>query len=497
VLLRMSATITSHTKTHHTVVQQLLFKTSWTIKTLQEAFADALIGEDERSASRVLAVLANRICNSLLRHLEEVSRDLVSGSEYKIAENEVRTISYLVDSLAQTLEVIKNTRNTGNLDFIVRPFEHLVKSIHYDTRIIVTPVTEYNYTYEELVGTLVEPTTNIEGVSRAGLLHDDVSSKIVRLGFPIAESGNVLSYSGLAHEISHFVYEVQQLESAYSVSYSDSQYAVIEQLAGSDGAKSESERAIEQSNLEEEITSIVYSWIKEIVCDCLAFHIMGPCFLFTLFQALSLRGDIYRWKASDAKKYYPPPIMRFRNIFTCLAKMNPLDWSQFKISGENGPALSGFKNLQRVVDNQIKHIDKLSDPVQLKLDRKHQLAYELTESTLNNLHQRDFFKNHTQPIAFPLESFQQHMARLYVKLSHKIPINEVVSTYDPPSREIPDFRVILNVGWLRHLMEQGALSIYDRFEDESAYASFRSDNKLLRKSLELSEFDHLYDRKGP
>lgn len=421
-----------------------------------------------------------------------MSQDLEESSVPSAIQDEARTISYLVDSLAQMYDTVRNSKDTGNLSFIVRPIEHLIKFIHYNTRIIVNTVTEYNYTYHELVYFLVEPSTNVEGITESGLLQDDVPTKIVKFGFPIAESGNVLSYTGLAHEISHFIYAVKNLDNAYQVEYSPDDYKAIEILVSDSVRKAQKSlmEEIERSQLEEEITSIVYSWIKEIICDCLAVCIMGPAFLFTVFQALSLRGSIYHSKASPNKKYYPPPVVRFRNVLQCLSRLDPFRWTLFEFASEHPEAGKQFDEIQSVVQAHINHIDSLSDTRKLRLDPKHELALALTNRALKKLHASLFFENNTQKIAFPLENFRKQMMRLYWRLLRNIPINEVRE--GSASREVPDFRVILNVGWVRHLVMQRQFPKYNCSEDAKAYKILELENRLLRKSLELAEFDNLF-----
>lgn len=471
---------------------RLLFNTSRKIRGLQESFKASLVGEEERATARAIFTLVNRICNSLLRRLTAISFDLRAQDESQAYHNEIRMISYMSDTLIQTYELVRNSRSMGHLDFIVRPLEGLVKAVHFDSRILVSSVSDYNYTYDELISVSVDPLKNVQGVFEQGLMQDDVPRKIVKLGFPLAELGNVLSYSGLAHEISHFIFEVEHLQDEYSVEYSSQQYDTIQRIISEVATKPQKPllREIEHTETVEEITAIVHSWIKETVCDCLAVHVMGPAFLFTLYETLSLVGDVYRWKASSNRKYYPPPIVRFSHALKALESISPFDWDEI-IKGTGGQHSRG-PEIRDAVTRRMNHIAEISKLEKLTLDAKHKLALDLAETALRKMHEEKKFKKWTEKISFPVNDFHRELLNLEEKLDKNIPINE--SGYGSGCRVVPDFRVILNVGWIHHLVLQTPSAAYEKELDAEPYDRFELKNRVLRKSLELAQFDTLFHR---
>jgi len=471
-------------------VSNLLFHTSQTIRNIQKAFRDSLVGLEDRSTPKAVFFLTDRISNSLKRRLESISKEFEESLDAEGAQVEARSISVFTDQLAEIYEIVKNSRDTGNLMFIIRPLEQLARKVYYDTRIIVNSVTEYNYTYKELVSSLLSAAEAVQGITEPGLLHDDIPKKTIRLGFPVAESENVLSYAGLAHEVSHFVYDFEDLESKCEVKYSAMDYETINSIVlDSLGADHPLFEPVERSQLEGEIADMVHSWVKEVVCDCLAVHIMGPAFLFMLFDMLSLRGDIHQPSEVTGWTYYPPPVVRFRNILDSLTKLQPFEWSEFEFGGDRQDDATIDEVKTRTAE-AMNHMRELSDTEDLRLDRKHALAYGLTKSTLERLHSQDFFATNTCGISFPTGKFRKYFMRLYRKLSNNIPINEVEE--GTGSREATDFRVILNVGWVRHLVARSQFADYDNLNDIEAYKGLAHLNKVLKKSLELSELDTLF-----
>lgn len=471
------------------ITSQLLYQTSRKIRALQQAFSDFLIGEDENSPPKLVFKLVNRVCNSLLRRLNTMSVGLHEKSNHAAIQNEARGIAHLVDTVSQIYDVLRNSRDMEHLNFIARPLENLVKLVHYNTRIIITSVPEYNYTYEELVSGLVDLCTLIQGITESGLRQDDVPRNIVKLGFPAPESTNILSYSALAHEIAHFIYEVNNISKSYEITYAEYQYQMIERLVADSILKGKEPliEEIARTELVDEITATVHSWVKETVCDCLALYIMGPAFLFALFQTLSLLGSIYR-EASAGKKSYPPPVLRFKHALRCLEKLHPFQWTKFAV--EAWQTDKEFGEIQKEITAHLRRIEEVSSFDRLPLDSKSELALDLSEATLEKLHKDNFFEKSTTNTRFPTESFWTYLMPLYARLAKRIPINEAGSA--SASRQVPDFRIILNVGWIYHLVAQGKFSKFDSKRDSESYGVFCAENRLLKKSLELAEFHTLF-----
>jgi hypothetical protein len=226
----------------------------------------------------------------------------------------IKRCGQLVGVLHSVLKVLE----MGNREYIsqgsVVLMESITKQFGSDSRFILLPMYEYNFTYQDLIQPLKTMLKDV--LPHIEEILSPFAKKFAVIGFPLVQRENILLNSLLAHEVGHSINEenliVENLMGKVSIDIKKVD-EITKEWSRWPGEKTEVTLTsfIEFAALKAEVhkmaTRWISNWLKELVSDVLAFHLVGPAYLFALTNfLLTLTG--VDGESSD----YPPPRMRIK-----------------------------------------------------------------------------------------------------------------------------------------------------------------------------------------
>lgn len=246
-----------------------------------------------------------------LEVLETSEKAEKNSADLLIRINRYGHLIGVLHSLLQILEV-------GSREYIsqgsVVLMENITKIFESNSQFILLPMYEYNYTYQELVQPLKTMLKDV--LPQIEDILSLFAKKFAVIGFPLVQKENVLLNSLIAHEIGHFINEEKQIVEGLMEKVSID-VKKVEEIAKEwsewpgEIEPIELTRFIEFARIQAEIhrmaTIWISNWLKELVSDVLAFHLIGPTYLFALANfLLTLIG------VDEESGDYPPPRMRIK-----------------------------------------------------------------------------------------------------------------------------------------------------------------------------------------
>jgi dCTP deaminase len=180
-----------------------------------------------------------------------------------------------------------------DLDVLVAPIMRLAKHIAPAGETILWPGDSHHVNVDQLK----------DLIGWAGMMDDDRLLKALEglpelnvIGYPAHTESDILIQAVLAHEIAHLGYENggagERIISDARADHAQPYFEYIARSIMDDEGMSETERTM---RLTREMKRIK-NWFRELACDRLAIHLVGPAFVFALFD---VEGPRSRWSHTD------------------------------------------------------------------------------------------------------------------------------------------------------------------------------------------------------
>jgi hypothetical protein len=287
--------------------------------------------------------IMKKLTEGCIRKVNKLNIELEKSETYPIErkniENTIRTIVLSVNMLHSFLRYIEATRLSRNPTGMIKPWELLIKKYREDLNIIIRPQWKYNYSYYNMIKMLKKINDSIDDKETAIEL-ENIGQYFPILSFAGLERDNVLLHIVLAHEIGHFIDEINEISSIQSheseilnIFKTDSILAKLkryydlslkimdeeDRLRGvvRDAASDLFVKHRVISEAQTELLNKILKWLEEITADIIAVRIIGPSFVFALYQT-QLAQISKMGPAGD----YPPPQTR---IEKCLEYWDTID----------------------------------------------------------------------------------------------------------------------------------------------------------------------------
>lgn len=417
-----------------------------------------------------LLSIISRLAEGCIRKVTQLNDKLrdnkISATERKNIENTIRAILFSINILYSFLRYVEATRLSRNPTGMIRPWELLVRKHNADLNIIIRPQWKYNYSYYYIIkyfvqiNEIVRDQTSKEELSKAGP-HFPI------LSFAGLERDNVLLHILLAHEIGHLIDEMKEISSINIHSDDILSTFKIPQIAEklqkyyelSLNLRSEEDklRGVTRdtpsiglfiqhevlSQAQVELVSKIIKWLQEITADIIAVRIIGPSFIFALYQT-QLAQVSKMGPAGD----YPPPQVR---IERCIEYWDTLDKDE-KFFDAKEDEEANCKDIKRCIKEYLNYIKKkeseispeLSTIDRLKKERYDLLTEILQEAIRNSLNSiKDLIQQRIEPYKIDNTIFQ-----LIELLENRItPIRSEDKSGENVFSKC-DIASILNAGWI-------------------------------------------------
>jgi hypothetical protein len=272
--------------------------------------------------------IMKKITEGCIKKVHKLSKELLKEKieikEQKNIENTTRNIVLTINVLHTFLRYIDATRLSRNPTGMIRPWELLTRRYIKDVNIIIRPQWKYNYSYYNMI-TILKSINHIIRDEETALLLEKEGLYFPILSFAGLERDNVLLHVVLAHEIGHFIDQTKDISSIKKyeddISKIFKMETILEKLKTYYGLslriadeedklkgiiRDDQENVTKQhtviSEAQIELLAKIVKWLEEITADIIAVRVIGPSFIFALYQTqlaqVSKMGPV-----GD----YPPP----------------------------------------------------------------------------------------------------------------------------------------------------------------------------------------------
>ena len=272
----------------------------------------------------------SKIDDAILNELDKLEKEL-SKSQIKkktvLKQNleRIRGYGQLIEILHYPLTFFEMGNREYIPEGIVVLIDNIVKRFDKNAVFVLVPIHYYNYTYLDLMKPLKKALRYT--LPNIDELLSGSPEKYAVFGFPLIQKENSIYNSILAHEVGHFVDEVKKISHKLMGKVSlDPKIVdrIAKRLETSFVGRTKEIKLtyfVTPEEVRATITSFVVAriseWLKELVADAIAFHLVGPIFLFSLTSFLVTMIDI-----DEATGDHPPPRMRINLLLDQFEKLD-------------------------------------------------------------------------------------------------------------------------------------------------------------------------------
>lgn len=398
-------------------------------------------------------------CTRKVNRLDiRLSQSGISASEHKNIENTIRAIVLSVNKLHAFLRYVDATRLSRNPTGMIKPWELLIKKYKNNVNVIIRPQWKYNYSYYNIVKELKD-INDIIGDQETEKELVGVGSYFPILSFAGLERDNVLLHIILAHEIGHFIDEIEQVSSIGK--YSDEIIKVLDtaptkeklnrlyelsinimktSLGSTLGVPNDlfiQHEAISQA--QNELVYKIRTWLEEITADIIAIRIIGPSFIFALFQT-----DLAHVSKMGPVGDYPPPLVRMEN---CIEYWNKVDEDD-KFFDSKETEEHDHQRIKKCIKTYLDLITK-------------------KETVVNHIKEKQTELGQEPPT---IDKLKEERYKLFNEILEEVVKSPLVSIKDFIQKNIPLFKLDNNIFKLIGLlMERITPVVADNKEDSSGF----------------------------
>ena len=447
----------------------------------------------------------------------------IAPQQAKDIENTIRLKVFLLNKLHAFLRYVDATRLSRNPTGMIKPWELLIKKYTSkkflrDLNVIIRPQWKYNYSYYNII-TILKRIEGIIGDQETKLKIEKIApSCFPILSFAGLERDNVLQHIVLAHEIGHLIDEIEEITDNEKVDedisdtfkrkeilnkfreYLELSIKIMNEVDKLDNKERDASddlfrqhKAISQA--QNEISSKISKWLEEITADIIAVRIIGPSFIFALYQT-----QIAQVSKMGPVGDYPPPQIRVEN---CIKYWKEVVDKDYKFFDENETGDTNHIKIKICIKDYLDKIEKREtelsvepSPIDELEKQKHNLLTEIlqqvVEKPLNSI--KDLLEQKVPP--FRLGS---NLFNLIEELKNRITPVALEKERENNGYSKCDIATILNAGWIFWLTHQ--LNVVDsekqKGEGESTsleklrrlcYQPLVEISNLILKGIELTDF---------
>jgi len=466
----------------------------------------------------VMSTLTEGCIRKITKLDNELSLNRVNLMQRKNIENTIRTILLSVNILHAFLRYIDATRLSRNPTGMIKPWELLIRKYGGELNIIIRPQWKYNYSYYNMV-TILKKINDIIRDQETELELQEIGLYFPILSFAGLERDNVLLHIILAHEIGHLIDEIRKISSLekhgdkiietlntppvsdklnrlydLSVNIMKTLKTKLQETPGVTYELFIEHEA--KSEAQTELVNKIITWLEEITADIIAVRIIGPSFIFALYQT-QLAQVSKMGPAGD----YPPPQIRIEN---CIEYWNTLDKEDkfFDPKTTDTDGCQSIKECVRKYLDDIKQKETETLPEPSVIDKLQKERYNLLTEILVDV-VKNPISSIKESIARCIEPFKldDGVFRLIELLKDRItPVRSEGKKVDSSTRPECDIASILNASWIFWLTherdiapgEEGTKTEEVASLDKlriSYYEPLVEISHLILKGIELADFD--------
>jgi hypothetical protein len=467
-----------------------------------------------------LLKIINTLTEGCIRKVDTLSATLsqpkINQLERKSIENTIRLIVLSVNKLHTLLRYVDATRQSRNPTGMIRPWEQLIRKHSNRVNVIIRPQWKYNYTYYNIIKEFQEINNTIKDKeSREELARNGSYFPII--SFAGIERDNVILHIILAHEIGHFIDEMEdistrskhineiitildaepvssKLEKFYALSARIMKKDKRSLLEATPGIRYDLFLEHEAKSLAmEELGKKIYRWLKEITADSIAIRIIGPSFIFALFQI-----DLAHVSKMGPVGDYPPPQIRMDK---CIEYWNIVDKDDkfFEIKETDEPEHQRIKKCIRDYLNAIKQKEPEATPELTAISQLRKERYNLLNEILEWVVKNPIDSiRHIIGEKIPCFKLDNEIFVLIKLLRNRITPVSTKHTKGFSSLDKCDIASVLNAGWIFWLTHERELSKERKRKLVKAaslsklrikyYEPLVEISNLILKGIELTDF---------
>jgi hypothetical protein len=331
------------------------------------------------------------------------------------------------------------------IEALISPFSDLARLISPGRELIFLPSDEYEFD-DTLRSSLVDYARNFR-LSLARSLEDLPDLTVI--SYPRFLNGDVLLHTVLAHEIAHLAYERKHPDqidaplgrTVIGANIDERYEALEEELLERIGPEAGPQ---ELAEAERSARDRIFGWFEELTCDRLATLMVGPAYLFALFD-LEMPGN--RW----AQRRGMPGFITHPGLGWRIRELLPLA-REFFPATENSPAFEAG----------CAALDEVEAIIPAEKDEIGQVEREIIEGALREISQSKYISAALPSNADYLrkEILEEELNLVWSKLANRIPPAERIRprstdtespapwVEDAPWSQPMDWRSILNGAYL-------------------------------------------------
>ncbi len=358
--------------------------------------------------------------------------------QYERLSNKLLIYSKLIWELNTILHYVEQSVRENVSQSTVFLINHLAREYEKTSSFFLTATTEHNYLYRDIKNEVREliqdsiPNT-VEIIAR---LRENFS----RISFPTIYRDNIVTNVLLAHEIGHFIVELNKLNKAFPKITMKIPTIYAKEVTM------------------DELTYTYEKWIVELWSDMIGFNLSGPVFFFALAEEmLSMFGP------TAAGKRHPPPNYRLKLL------LEEVESRKFIEAVKDDEERKRIKELVENIKNYIPDVKPVK-PL-------HKLALKYVDSIKDQI--KKTANNTTKKVQYAPKSFGKDIPKLLQKLEDIIPPCEI------EDGKPADIISILNAGMIYKMTWQnkaGKKKLSRKTIDETE----RTINEIVLYSIELS-----------
>jgi len=359
------------------------------------------------SACKGMLDLLSKIDDEILNELDKLEKELSSVNvknrvDFKQYLDKIRRYGHLVGILHYLLTFFE----MGSREYIpegsVVLIDSIVKKFEPNAVYVLVPIHEHNYTYLDLMKPLKKALSYT--LPNFDEIVSGYSDRFSVFGFPLIQKENSILNSILAHEVGHFIDEVNKISDKLmsKVSLDPKIMDKIAKKAESSITRGKKEIKltyfITPEELKAAITELAASqiseWLKELVADAIAFHLVGPVYLFSLTSFLVTVIEI-----DEAASDHPPPRMRIRLLLDLYEDLNYSSYLKDLKDAKNLEFAQKFISLVQSIEKLLDSVEQreVEDFPELVMNSVLQVIpevrREVSKRVVHNQYEPDEFRN--------------------------------------------------------------------------------------------------------
>ena len=430
----------------------------------------------------------------------------------------------VVASLTPLLKFLDGASVQKNNWGVVTHIDRLCRKLYSNSRVIIRPRWEYNYTYLSITQELynIANKANITDSSLQNALksHIENAPYFFSLAYPPTAAKNILQLVLWSHELSHFIDHIegfniekrnkilnQPSEEDLEPFSTDFVRRFVEDTKPQIDTKvynqllsilkisdSDPEILVEKftSEVTEPLAAMISGWASEIFADLMSIKLMGPAPLFAFMEfGFPISGGL----DTINDLHYPPFRLRLKFMLNEYDRWSnvDLDWTRNLTTDLRIAFEEKLSYIKKIVNSPLEEITFLSSNYHENQDF-YKIFYgilgKMAESFVKALTQEiDNITNKSQELFITPYDFSCYLHGITFDLESSLPPTIEIASDESDCKYLS---LLLNAGWLfwlSHRYKQSNNSVKSYSDAENSYEEI---NLLFLKSIETYEAEHWF-----